>query len=111
MTDRHQELRRQHELLREHLAWLELEIARESATDSPLPVVPASPISVPTTMGRTQTTSLPAEDTDALLTTYAADERHNPESTKRGCLLTFAIALGLLLAGVAATYFFFYSKR
>jgi len=103
MTDRHQELRRQHELLRQHLAWLEREMARETAADK-------SPATVPA-MVQAQTPAVPAEDTDALLNTYAADERHNPESTKRGCLLIFAATLGLLIAGVTTVYFLFYFRR
>jgi len=110
MTDRQQELRRQHALLREHLAWLEREMERESAPRVTQPTQ-AAPVTGPAAIPLSQATALPSEDVEALLNTYAADERHNPESTKRGCLLAFAITLGLLIIGVTAAYFLFYARR
>ena len=112
MTDRHQELLRQHELLREHLAWLEQEMARESTANPQPPVtMSAPPRAASATLVQAHATALPAEDADALLNTYSADERHNPESTKRGCLLALAITLGLVIVGVTTVYFLVYSDR
>lgn len=50
-------------------------------------------------------------DADELLSNYAASERHNPESTKRGCLLAFGITLGLVILTVTTVYFLFYANR
>ncbi|HTJ77614.1 MAG TPA: hypothetical protein VL357_01335 [Rariglobus sp.] len=109
MSDRHQDLRRQYELLREHLAWLEKEIAIETAKSSGQPIVaapasrppPPSPSVAPTTI----------TDADALLADYSQTERHDPKATKQGCLLAFGIMLALLAAGVTAAYFLFYAHR
>ena len=119
MSDRQKELLRQHALLREHLAWLEQEIARESvapAVDQSL-----SPAGEPQIQAQFQAQAQPkisppaapvaTVDADALLNDYAAEERHDPNATKRGCLLVFALVLGMLVCGVAAAYFVFYAHR
>ncbi len=111
MTDRHQELRRQHELLREHLAWLEREIARETAENPPQTAGQAAPVPVAPVVPQPHAAALLTEDPDALLKSYADGERHNPESTKRGCLLIFAVTIGLLIIGVVTAYFLFYARR
>jgi len=111
MSDRHQELLRQYELLRGHLAWLEKEIAGETAKSSGQfeAQTPAHKVSAP--VRPISATSSMAVDADALLTDYAESERHDPQATKRGCLIAFGTVLGLMAAGVATAYFLFYAHR
>lgn len=98
-------LRRQQALLREHQAWIETEIARESpagmtdATPPPGPVI-ATPIPI---------ASSPTGEADALLEKYAADERQNPADVRRGCLIIFFGILGII--GVALTAIWFLRYR
>ncbi len=104
MSERLRQLQRQQALLREHLAWIEGEIAREKPAGSnaaPPPAIhtpPADPEFTPTTATR-----LADGDADALLERYAAAERQNPRSIRLGCLLIFFGTLGLLalIVGVA----------
>ena len=116
MSDRHQELRRQYELLREHLAWLEREIQRESALNpEPQPHVAmmatqAAPESRPTVVAHVDS-SAATVDADALLKNYAKEERHDPKAIKKGCLLAFGLSLGLLVIAVATIYFLVYANR
>ena len=116
MSDRHQELRRQHELLSEHLAWLEREILRESAlTPEPQPhsairATPAPTESRPTVVAHVDSSAATA-DADALLKSYAKEERHDPKAIKKGCLLAFGLSLGLLVIAVATIYFLVYANR
>lgn len=105
MNDRLQELLRQQTLVREQLAWLEKEIARESTAAAPaplanMPVPPPRPIITPA-----------PEDADALLDKYATSERHNPRALKRGCLLLFFFALGVCVLLPLAIYFFHYRRH
>jgi len=80
--------------------------APRSAPSAPPPAAhPASAIPLRTP------SSASTEDTDTLLSNYAAAERHNPESTKRGCLLAFGLTLGLVIITVTTVYFLFYAHR
>jgi len=109
MSERLRHLQRQQALLREHLAWIETEIARESGdatlpptsanAATPLPALPRPDIS---------TTDTPPPEADALLEKYASEERQNPSDIRRGCFIVFASALSLLAAGVAALWLLFY---
>jgi hypothetical protein len=105
MSDRHQELLRQHKLFREHLAWLEREITREASS----PPASATTTAIVSPTGIQSRVTSPAEAD--LLQDYVAAERHDPASTKRGCLLAFAAGLGLLFASVITVYFLFYTHR
>jgi hypothetical protein len=112
MSERLSHLHRQQALLREHLAWIEAEIARETGHDSQ-PVLshaaaaPAQlpPISAP--LVPTSAESLP--EADALLEKYASGERQNPADIRRGCFIVFIAALALLAAGVTTVWLLFYS--
>lgn len=101
MSERLRHLQRQQALLREHLAWIENEIARETP-EGPSPVPPLNPSTNPTTPVQ------PAPEADALLEKYAADERQNPADIRRGCFIVFASALALLGVGVVAMWLLFY---
>jgi len=50
-------------------------------------------------------------DADTLLNNYAGTERHDPKALKQGCLLAFAIVMGLIMVIVTAVYFVFYAHR
>ncbi|MBW8781434.1 MAG: hypothetical protein JF599_06060 [Verrucomicrobia bacterium] len=105
MNDRLQELLRQQALAREQLAWLEKEIARESAAASPTPPAPTLAPQIQPAI-----TSTP-EEADALLDKYAKAERHNPRALKRGCLLLFFVVLGLCVLLTLTIYFLHYRHR
>lgn len=101
MSARLHQLRRQKEILQEHLAWLDGEIARESGVESVVPAAtapPVPPLAPP---------SPPATDAaaDELLARYRAEEALNPKAARRGCLLAFSLGLGLLIAIVVTIYF------
>ncbi len=97
------QLRRQRELVKQHLDWLDAEIALHSG-EKPTPLnrqTPAAPALDPV-----DPTS--AEIDDPLL-------QHDPLSSsteaKRGCLILFCVAFGLLAAILAGIYFWKYSDR
>jgi hypothetical protein len=111
MSERLRHLQRQHTLLREHLAWIENEIAREGvhAPSSSSPVNAATPpaaLAAPLTARPVTPASFP--EADALLEKYASEERQNPADIRRGCFIVFASALSLLVAGVGALWLLFY---
>ena len=103
MSDRRQELLRQQAMLREHLAWLDKELARETGIASPTLVIP--------TLTTPKAPIVPLSDADTLLSNYAASERHDPTALRRGCFLAFAIAIAALVLGVLAVYFLHYANR
>ena len=128
MSDRLRHLQRQQALLREHLAWIEAEIARESpsplsvpATHSPSagasPVeaaVSTAPVALPSpTSPAPLATSAPVTpaattDADSLIERYAVTERQNPADIRRGCFIVFFAALLLVAVGVATVWLIFY---
>jgi hypothetical protein len=117
-SDRLPELLRQRALVAEHLAWLEREIAA-STGGRLLPAehaMPRDPMPVPPRPGAglAAIPCLPAPH--ATVAEDAADEiigqyRVAPDLLKtdvrRGCLLYFAGALGLIALGVGLLYFLF----
>ena len=137
-SDRLTHLRRQQTLLREHLAWLDAEVARETAADNsptaaitaataaanasaaaavnvPLgEVAPAFPPSLPAmtaAAGRTESpasTAVAAETPDELLQRFAETERLQPDRARLGCLAAAVLAFLLLGGGVALVYFLHY---
>jgi hypothetical protein len=113
MSERLRHLQRQHTLLREHLAWIETEIAHESGHDmssssSPANAAATPPPVLPLPITARSATPAPFPEADALLEKYAPDERQNPADIRRGCFIVFASALSLLVAGVAALWLLFY---
>ena len=118
-SDRIPHLRRQQALLREHLAWLEAEIARESA-DSNNPkaeveapvifteVTPAFPSPVSTFADTAASAGSTTGTPDELLQQYAEQERLRPDRARTGCILAAALFFGLLCAGLTIVYFLRY---
>jgi len=105
MSDRLRHLHRQQALLREHLAWLEDEVARETGTPDGSATQTAVSVIAPIA-GLSATDS--TVDADALIERYATAERQKPADVRRGCLLIFGAALLLIASGVAAIWMFFY---
>ena len=90
------ELRRQRELLKGHLAWLDNEIAKEELRAQ------AAPLSEPPELHY----RAPVDDRDAeaILSEYRRPEAAIATRTKLGCVLYFLVALALVAAAVAAFY-------
>ena len=90
------EFRRQRELLKGHLAWLEKEIAAEEGRHlSPSPDEPPE-LRAPA----------PADDRDAesILSEYRRPGESIARQTKLGCILYFAVAVVLTAGAVLAFY-------
>lgn len=97
------ELQRQRDLVREHLAWLEREIAREHNVTPP--ATPPAVVSVsvrpePSTPAVQLPTDLPKPDPIGA----AAEAR-------RGCLLIFVGAFAILALALVALYLLYYRDR
>lgn len=127
MADRLQELLQQRALIKEHLEWLDAEIAASSgrSTANPLPPVPratpsaaAAPASrefpVPTARpavpprGQTATIRAEPDDADVLIAKLAAEEKNQVRApSKTGCWMVFAASLLLLVGGMFAAWYFF----
>ena len=133
MSDRLNELRRQRELVEEHLAWLDREIAAASglktaptATPSPAAPAPATPVAappaLPTPVLATPAVAKPAAPpanasmpdappVEAVAESILADYRVKPDSmksdVKKGCVLYFFAALAFVAAVVVGLYFLF----
>ncbi|HEY8931845.1 MAG TPA: hypothetical protein VIM44_00880 [Rariglobus sp.] len=106
MSERLRHLQRQQALLREHLAWIESEIARET-TAGPAAATERSP--APVSVAGPTVTSAPAPaDADTLLERYAAEERQNPADLRRGCFIVFFLALALVIGAVTVAWLLFY---
>ena len=90
------ELQRQRELLRGHLAWLDKEIAAEEGRHpSPTPVERPEPRS-----------AVPVDDRDAeaILSEYRTPGASIARQTKLGCVMYFAVAVLLTAGAVLAFY-------
>ena len=101
MTERLRNLQRQQAILREHLAWIEAEIAQEivhTETGTPRPA----------TWQRSTPAATDPIDADALIERYAGKERQNPADIRRGCLLFFAGTLALCAIVIASVWWLRY---
>jgi len=107
MSDRRAELLRQRELLREHLAWLEREIAADGENAAPPgePDLPASEAqgAVP----RPPDLDPPRPDVEAIMAQYQPTVPVATQ-TKAGCILYFV--LGLAFLAVLVTGFYYYLR-
>ena len=94
------ELHHQRALAREQLAWLEREIARESAAFAPPSVVPtAQPPSV--------APGQPVPELEA----YTPDPISAAKETRRGCFIVLAVVVLLIVGALSAIYILRYSDR
>jgi hypothetical protein len=126
MSDRLAELRRQRALLTEHVAWLDREIAAEAGKagsgDPPRAALPPAPavggsvstgsratVDAPATIfAPVSPASTPASrvtagatDADAILNEYRVPSEALKTDVRKGCFLYFAVAMALLIGGVA----------
>jgi|SRR5215216_3226725 len=120
MADRLQELLQQRALIKEHLAWIEGEIA--AASGCPIePALPYTPVvqPVPLQQPPSRAAVVPApvvtgprlrDDEDSLIARLAAEERNAPVPTKKGCWVFFWITLAALAAAAWAMIRFFYRE-
>jgi len=104
VSDRADELRRQRDLLREHLAWIERELAAEEGSarpPAPFPQVPpaAQPHPFPTAEAADDL------DAEAILAEYRSAPVSLSSKAKLGCIAYFSLAMVLLLGAIAAFYF------
>lgn len=125
MSDRLQELLRQRALVEEHLAWLDGEIivaGGESADKSSPPLWPAAspvksanprpafsaPVAIPNPVSLTTAQALPpevAKVADQIIEEYRVEPKALHTDVRKGCLLYFFAALGLVIFGAVAFYF------
>ncbi len=104
MSDRRAELLRQRELLREHLAWLEREIAAEPGGVAPA----AEPYRLaPETTYQPRPPDLdpPRPDVEAIMAQYQPAVPVAVQ-TKAGCILYFVLGIAFLAALVTGYYFY-----
>jgi len=105
MSDRRAELLRQRELLREHLAWLEREIAAEpgSAGFAADPNHPAPEADMP--LPRAPDLDPARPDVEAIMAQYQPSVPVAVQ-TKAGCILYFILGIAVLVALITAFYFY-----
>lgn len=108
MSDRLEQLRRQRELLQQHLAWLDAEIATATKTDPLAPESHAAPSSA-------APVSLRTDPVDADLAQFIAAQKDAPfdsaSEAKRGCIVAFALMLAVLGIAVFAWYLLFRARH
>ena len=114
MSDRADELKRQRDLLREHLDWLERELAAEEGFER-AEAAPEAPYTPPT-YASPRPSLIEAEpadnrDAEAILEEYRTPALSIATKTKMGCVAYFVVAMALLGAAVAALYFYMKSVR
>lgn len=90
------ELQQQRELVRQHLAWLEREIAKEHSVAPP--ATPPAVVSV-------------AVRPSPLDTAPQPDPSAAAANARRGCLVLFFAVIALMALGLAAVYFLRYRDR
>ncbi len=109
MSDRSEELRRQRELLRQHLAWLEREIAQADAEEpAGGPVLKQQPPRIVQPVFSTAASDAD-RDAEAILAEYRMSAPGVESQTKRGCILYFAAAM-LIFLGASAAFIYFFEK-
>jgi hypothetical protein len=110
VSDRLDEFRRQRSLLREHLAWLDREIAAlEGSAPPEAPAPPAVPIRAPYAefAPGAPIRARPSDlDAEAILAEYRQPPVSIQKQAKVGCLLSFVAALALMAVFVTAVYLF-----
>lgn len=102
MSDRLQKLLRQRALLQEHLAWLDREIAEAEG----VPPLPADR-PLPSTARATVATDVSAREAEEILGRFQQDASGVQTDTRRGCLIIFSIAMGLLMLAAIVGYYFY----
>lgn len=105
------ELQRQRDLIREHLAWLDREIAREQG-GLPVIITPRATTSSPTPAPSTLTPpSAPAAPAVANLPVPPPDPKTSALAARRGCFTAFFAAFAFIVLIFFAIYFLRYRDR
>jgi hypothetical protein len=102
VPDRLDELRRQRALQREHLAWIDREIAALEGS-APAPAAAAPPLIGEITPDN--------RDAEAILAEYRQPAVSVSKRARMGCLLYFGIALALIAVALTALYFEVSARR
>jgi hypothetical protein len=100
MPDRLAELQRQRALLQEHLAWLDREIAAETATKPARTFAAEKPVIISATVSSSSSTA----DVEGIIAKYASEPASLKDNVRKGCFLYFALAFVALALAVAALY-------
>ncbi len=104
MSDRLKELQRQRALAQEQAAWFEREIARESGVaPSDLPPVPTPAADAPAEPEKEM--SAVDKEAEKILARFRHVEHPVRDEVKRGCLIYFFLAFGLLALALVGFYF------
>ncbi len=101
MSDRLDEFRRQRGLLREHLSWLDREIAALEGKAAPPDAPPAPPGLPPPLEARAPAAYADAE---AILAEYRQPPVSIQKQARIGCLIYFAVAVAILALVITALY-------
>lgn len=109
MSDRADDLRRQRDLLREHLDWIERELANELGASRPEPEAAPRAVAPPSLPFR----PAPVDDRDAeaILAEYRTPPTSIAAKTKLGCVTYFIVGMALLAAAVTAFYLYVRAVR
>jgi hypothetical protein len=107
MSDRLTELQRQRALIQEHLAWLDHEIAAAQGKPLPTPLV-ASQLPSGKLPQAIATLSTPNEaDAEKIISQYHKDPSSLNKDTKRGCLMAFGLAMGVIALASFVAYWLY----
>jgi len=106
MSDRREELLRQREAIRAHLAWLDREIEAAAGAATPPVAAPLEPARPEATPGPAPVAAapLPAADVEAILSEYRQPTLSIANQTKAGCILYFVLGMALLVFIATAVY-------
>jgi hypothetical protein len=108
-SDRLKELQRQRALAQEQVAWFDREIARETGE---LPAVAALLESKAPASNPTPVVPPVAQSAADILSQYSKETPGSmAKDAKRGCLLYFAFAMGVLFLSAIAAYFIWQQSR
>ena len=96
MSDRLEAFQRQRALLREHIAWLDREIAALEGTAPPYAPAAPPPLAAANPLVETEA--------EAILAEYRQPSVSIQKRAKLGCLIYFLIALAVMAAAVAVLF-------
>jgi hypothetical protein len=105
VSDRLDEFRRQRALLREHLEWLDRQIARLEVNSPPGGPPESSAVPPPPLAGGAFPPARASDlDAEAILAQYRQPAGNVQSEARRGCLLYFVVGLALMALVVVVLY-------
>ncbi|MBC8011546.1 MAG: hypothetical protein H7067_15785 [Burkholderiales bacterium] len=116
--DRLDALRRQRALVAQHLAWLDSEIAAVSPAPAsatppaPLIVAPPTPTltATPPPEPAPEVLAVANARADEIIAQYSTEDRFDPKSARKGCILLASAVFLLGLAGAMFAYLLYYNE-